>query len=284
MTDPIRFTGYDYTIEKRELLRANAIDYDFEQFRCRGDVPDTFGIMDLMIEKKIREDQWRMNSCAGFGAAHAAAVGFWLQTGVWRQFNPHWTYRRGQELDGIRGDNGATIWGVTQAMKAAGLLPEDIENDGKKEFPFPRDQYDFKYPASATTIAKERRIGYTAELKSAAAIFNFLEAGQGAVVIGGPWGNWSPDRSGICSQFRGGGGGHARAYIDRKTLNGRRHAIEINSHFESYGDRGFAYHTESFIDQQCADRNFVAIGVSDLSLSPGDEPKQRRYRRFVKLT
>lgn len=235
-----------------------------------------------MIANKIREDQFRMNSCAGFGTIHAAAVGFWLATGVWRSFNPLWTYRRGQEIDGIRGDNGATIYGVTESAKRNGLLVQDIENDGKKEYPFPRDQYNFAFPGSCVNLAKERTVGYTVELKSFQAMLNFLQAGQGAIVIGGPWGNWSPDRNGFCDRFVSGGGGHARAYVDWATFDRRARLVEANSHFESYGDDGFAYHSEEFVNAQCSDRNFVAIGISDIKLSEGDKPKQRKHR-FVKL-
>jgi hypothetical protein len=280
----VRFTGYDPAREPREKLVAAALDYDFEQFRCSGDIPPTRGIKDLMRQNGVREDQWAMNACAGFGMVHGSAVGFYLATGVWRTFNPHWTYRLGQKRDGINGDNGATIHNVVESGKLDGLLPQDVENDGKKEFPFPRDQYNFRYPPIAAGIAKDRKVGYSVVLRSFRAILNFLQAGQGAVIIGGPWGNWRPDANGICRQFRSGGGGHARAYVDWVTINGEVMLDEANSHFLTYGDEGHAYHTESFVDAQCRDPQFVAIGVSDISLGPGDKPKQRRHRRFVKLT
>lgn len=276
----ISFTGYDPKIEPRDKLRAACIDYDFETFLCSGDIPETRGLKDIMR----RDDQYRMNSCAGFGCTNAGEVGFYLQTGTWRQFNPHWTYRRGQEFSGIRGDNGATIHGVVESAKKNGFLPEDIENDGKAEFPFPRDQYSFQYPASASQLAKERTVGYSVELRSWQACVNFLQGGQGAIVIGGPWGNWRPDARGICRRFAGGGGGHARAYIDWIKIDGELMLVEINSHFKSYGDNGFAYHSQEFVEAQFRDRWFVAIGISDIKLGPGDKPKQRPHRRFVKLT
>jgi hypothetical protein len=283
MSRPVLFTGYDCTREPREKLVAASLDYDFEQFRCSGDIPETRGIKDLMTAEEIREDQYRMNSCAGFGLIHSAAVGFWLATGIWRAFNPHWTYRLGQARDGIRGDNGATIHNVVESAKSDGLLPQDIENDGRKEYPYPRDQYDFRYPPQAKMLAAERTVGYSVVLRSFRACLNFLQAGQGAIVIGGPWGNWQPGPGGICNQFRSGGGGHARAYVDWITIRGQVYLVEANSHFEQYGDRGFAYHSEQFVDQQCRDRYFVAIGISDIKLGQNDKPKQRRHRRFVKL-
>lgn len=279
MSDLLKFTGYDPELEEREALSAQCIDYDFGDFLCSGDIPDTRGIKDMMR----RDDQWQMNSCAGFGLTNSAEVGFWLATGVWRQFNPHWSYRRGQEFSRIKGDNGATIHGVVRGGKENGLLPEDIENDGKPEFPYPKNQYDFRYPASASTIAKERRIGYSVELRSFQAMLNFLQGGQGAIVIGGPWGNWRPGAGGICDKFVSGGGGHARAYVDWIKIRGVWHLVEANSHFDNYGDNGFGYHTERFVEAQCRDPRFVAIGISDITLSPGDKPKQRKIPRYVKL-
>jgi hypothetical protein len=279
VSDP-QFTGYDPKIEPREQLAAQCLDYDFGNFVCSGEIPDTRGVKEIMR----RDDQWSMNSCAGFGLTNSAEVAFWLQTGVWRQFNPHWSYRRGQEKSNIRGDSGATIDGVVRGAKENGLLPEDVQNDGIAEFPFPKNDYNFQYPATATTLAHDRRIGYSVELKSWQACVNFLQAGQGAIVIGGPWGNWKPLAGGICRRFASGGCGHARAYVDWIHIGGELMLVEANSHFASYGVNGFAFHTESFVSQQLSDRYFVAIGVSDVSLGPGDKPKQRRHRRFVKLT
>ena len=274
-----QFTGYDPTIEPREQLAAQCLAYDFGNFTCSGEIPETRGIKDIMR----RDDQWNMNSCAGFGLTNSSEVAFWLQTGVWRQFSAHWSYRRGQEKSNIRGDNGATIDGVVRGAKENGLLPEDVQSDGIAEFPYPKNDYGFQYPATASTLAKDRRIGYSVELKSWQACVNFLQAGQGAIVIGGPWGQWKPGANGVCRQFRSGGGGHARAYVDWIRIEGELMLVEANSHFTNYGVNGFAFHAESFVTQQLNDRWFVAIGVSDISLGPGDKPKQRRHRRYVKL-
>ncbi len=284
MTNAVPFTGYDPAREPREALRAACLDYDFAKFVCSGDIPDTRNLKELMRQYRIREDQWRMNACAGFGMIHASATAFWLATGTWRTFNPHWTYRKGQARDGIRGDNGATIHNVVVSGKQDGLLVQDIENDGRKEFAFPRDQYNFQYPGEAAAIAKQRCVGYSVELRSFEAMLKFLMAGQGGIVIGGPWGNWRPDSKGYCHEYHGGGGGHARARVDWMKKNGKWWLVDPNSHFETFGDDGFYYVDEDFVEAECRDPNFVAIGISDISLGPGDKPKQRRHRRFVKLS
>lgn len=253
------FTGYDPRRENRAGLTANAIKFDIMSLNCAGDIPDTRGIKDLMR----RDDQHQMNSCAGFGMTNTLEVCHYNQTRVWRQFNPLWSYRRGQELDGIRGDNGATIFGVTQAAKAKGGLPEDIDNDGKAEYPYKVD-YNFPFPRDCYDIAANWTIGYTIELRGFDQILRFLQTGQGAVVIGGAWGNWKPNSAGIATRFVSGGGGHARCYCDWITINGVVHLVEVNSHYKTYGDNGFAYHTKQFVDSQAQDKWTVTIGCSDL--------------------
>lgn len=253
------FTGYDPRRENRAGLTANAIKFDIMSLNCAGDIPDTRGIKDLMR----RDDQHQMNSCAGFGMTNTLEVCHYNQTRVWRQFNPLWSYRRGQELDNIRGDNGATIYGVTQAAKTKGGLPEDIDNDGKPEYPYKVD-YNFPFPRDCYDIAANWTIGYTIELRGFDQILRFLQTGQGAVVIGGAWGNWKPNSAGIATRFVSGGGGHARAYVDWITINGVVHLVEVNSHYKTYGDNGFAYHTKQFVDSQAQDKWTVTIGCSDL--------------------
>lgn len=278
------FTGLiEMTGEQKEKLLASCIDFDFGNLVCSDDDIESANIQELMIANKIREDQYNMNSCAGFGMAHAGATAFYFQTGTWREFNPHWSYRRGQEINGIRGDSGATIHGVVTAAMKSGMLVDDIENDGVKEFPYPRDNYNFQYPASAATLAAERKIGYMANLTSWEAMFNFIVARQGAIVIGGPWGGWKPASNGVCTRFASGGGGHARCRNDINKKNGEWTILEVNSHFVNYGDRGFGHMTRQFVESELRDRSFVAIGVSDLTLKPGDKPTPRR-RRFVNFT
>jgi hypothetical protein len=282
MSDPI-FTGYDPSFEDKDKLYAACLDYDFSKFVCSGDIPETRGIMDMMT----REDQYSMNSCGGFGMAHTGQVCWWLQTGDFREFNPHWCYVKGQEIDGRRTDSGVSIRGVVEAAKRFGLLPQDVENDGKLEYAYPRDNYRFRYPKEAAAIAAQRKVGYSVAVKGWKAKLNFLQANQGAIVNGGSWGNWKPDRNGICRKFarttRYSGGYHARAYVDWITINGEVFLVEANSHFKTFGKNGYSFHSEEFIEAQERDPAFVAVGVSDITLGPNDQPKQRKVRRFVKL-
>lgn len=255
------YTGYNMNKEDRKALRAQCLDFDIMSLSCDvSDLPETRGIKDKMR----RDDQNRVNSCAGFGMTNAAEVSFYLKYLHWRQFNPMWAYKRGQLVDGIRGDNGATIFGVVSAAKKVGLLPEDVNDDGSIEYPY-TSNYNTQYPKECFDYAAPYKVGYSLDLKGFDPILRFLQTNQGAVVVGGPWGNWKPNSAGIATKFVSGGGGHARAYVDWITIDGVVYLVEANSHYKSYGDNGFAYHSRSFVNSQANDRFAVTIGVSDLS-------------------
>lgn len=267
---PVDFTGYDPRLEEREALTGQCIQFDVRDLVVQGDLPDTRGIMKLMR----RDDQFNMNSCAGFGATNAGEVGHFLRTKKWRQFAPKFTYKEGQKKSGIRGDRGATIHGVVRSMKEEGLLPEDVDGDGVVEYPYDTN-YNQTFPRSAYDVASKWKVGYSVELNGGDAFdlqLRFLQSNQGAIVVGGPWGNWRPDSQGVCRRFSGGGGGHARARIDWiKLPNGETAIVEANSHGSRYGKNGFSFMTREFVNSEARDRWFVAIGVSDLS-SP--EPRK----------
>lgn len=250
--------GYAVEEEQKDLLSAMCLDFDVMSLVC-GDLPPTRGIKELMR----RSDQGPVNSCVGFGATHAAMVSLFNQTGVWRFLHPMWSYRRAQEQSNIRGDRGATIHGLARSAKVDGFLPEDFDGDGQPESVYTTN-YNMRFPEEAASVAKQWLLGYSIELTSFDACLRFLQAGQGAIITGGPWGNWKPNAAGVCTKYRSGGGGHSRAYVDWITINGDLHLVEANSHGSRWGDDGFSYHTKGFVDSQCRDNSFVAIGLSDL--------------------
>lgn len=53
MSEPIPFTGYVPENEPREQLASQCIDYDFSQFTCSGDIPDTRNIKDMMRRQPL---------------------------------------------------------------------------------------------------------------------------------------------------------------------------------------------------------------------------------------
>jgi hypothetical protein len=267
------FTGYLIDLEPKEIsyARNKALKFNLNTLMLQSDLPDTRNIKDVMR----RDDQGRVGSCTGFGGTHAYEVAYFLMTGKWRQFQPMWTYKKAQPYSGIRGDRGATITGVIKAGLNDGFLPEDFDNDGNPETVY-RPNYNMTFPPNSKEIAKPWTFGYHVEVRTFDDILRFLQANQGGVVTGGPWGRWEPNRDGICDRFSGGGGGHARAYVDWIKIDGQTMLVEANSHGDGWGDNGFSYHTKRFCDTQARNSQFVAFGISNL-ITP--EPVRWDYER-----
>jgi hypothetical protein len=267
-------SGYLINDENREALEAESIDFDVMQLGVYGGAnPPSRGIRKIMGAG--RGDQGRVNSCTGFAAAHCAEVCHFNALGTWRQFNENWSYYEGQTRSrsrGITGDRGATIHGCVNGMKQAGMLPVDLNGDGKPDVPY-LATYKQRMPKNAAQVASQYRIGYSVVLKSWDQILRFLQSGQGAVVVGAPWGNYRPDSSGCLTRFVGGGGGHATAIVDWDySPDGRKTwLVQANSHGSRWGRNGYAFLSPNFVNGMLRDRWTVAIGVSDLQY-PASRP------------
>ena len=243
-------TGYNLRSEERKLLSAQCLEFDVMSLQPASDPPLTRGIKDLMCCGDQSD-----TASTGYGMTTAAAVAFYIQTGVWRQFNPLWTYRHAQMVSDVQGAIGSTVYGSLYSAMCDGLLPEST---------YPVVNYSHQFPQVCYAKAYQWRIGYSLELKGFNAILRFLQTNQGGVVTGGAWGNWAPNSRGICERFISGSNGRCRAYIDWTTIDGKIHLVEASSADQTYGDNGFSYHTQIFVDSQAQDKNTVTIGVSDL--------------------
>lgn len=280
------FTGYELGCEDLEALSRECVDIDLSQIVCGDDQLQSRGMFELFTKHGIRRSQGGIGSCAGAGMCHGAASLFYMQAGSFRVFNPMWTYKLGQKRFGTRGaQSGTSITSVVQSAKEDGLLPEDIERDGKLEFPYSDRDYSKAFPASAAGIAANWKIRMAVRITSWDAMVKGLGLGIISVITGGPFGNWKPDTNGICRKFVRGGGGHARAYVDIKFLpSGEILACEPNSHHEGWGKKGWTFHSREFFEAQLKDPSFIAIGVSDMTLGPDQVlPKPRKVPRFVKF-
>jgi hypothetical protein len=280
------FTGYELGCEDLAALKAECVDIDFAQLVCGDDQLQSRGMFELFTKNKIRRCQGGIGSCAGAATCHAGASVYYMQAGNFRVFNPMWTYKLGQKRFGARGaQSGTSIQSVVKSGKEDGLLPEDIERDGKLEFPYSDRDYNKLFSASAAEVAKNWKFGFAVQIKSWDALVKGIGTGILSVITGGPWGNWKPDAQGICRKFRSGGGGHARCYNDIKFLpSGEILACEPNSHYDTWGVNGWTFHSREFFEAQLQDPSFVAIGVSDMTLGPDKVlPKPRKVPRFVKF-
>lgn len=272
------WSGYDPEMEDRANLEATAADYDWGSLVCGDDTPEKFSIADWWPV----EFQGPIGSCAGQAASGAAEIEHYKLTGQPIAFNANFTYIEGQRYSkSLFGrDNGATIDGVVRSTKEKGCAPMDWDKDGRIDYPYP-DRYTTNIPQQAYQYASKYKIGYHAVLKNWDEIIKFLKT-QGTVVVGGDWGRWGPDASGLCTRFTSGGGGHAWIICGwdetKKTFS--EDVLEgVNSHGKRWARKGFHYMTRRFIDQFLAARWTVAIGISRLSV-PG--PTKYSFEQWKK--
>ena len=281
MSEIAKFTGYDPKIEPRELLTASCIQFDYGNITCSSDMPPR------KIREKFAKQGWplsqqMMSSCAGWATVHGGTVCNLLATGEFRAFFPTWTYKHARRRDGIRGDNGATIHNVVVSAKEDGLLPVDVDRNGKAEFIYNERDFEPNFPASAAEVAEKFQIKFSVELRSFEAIVNFIKSGSGAVIIGSGWGGVRPDAKGVVRSWSPGGGAHARSWCDVEEIDGEEVITECNSWSTEWAIKGFAFYTRKAVEQLLRDRWTVFIGISDLEVE-NNVPKPRKIREFVKF-
>lgn len=272
------WSGYVKEQEDVQNLVATAVDYDWGSLVCGDDTPQKFSIADWWPV----EFQGPIGSCAGQAASGAAEIEHYKLTGTPIAFNANFTYIEGQRYNkGLFGrDNGATIDGVVRSTKEKGCAPMDWDKDGQVDYPYPA-RYTTAIPQQAYTYAGQYKIQFHAVLKNWDEINKFLKT-NGTVVVGGDWGNWGPDSSGLCSNFRSGGGGHAWIICgwDETNTRFREPVLEcVNSHGKRWGKNGFHFLNRRFVDQFLSARWTVVIGISRLTV-PG--PTKYSFEQWKK--
>ena len=267
MTDENNQSGYAIDHEDIPELKSTAIDYDFETLSMRGDAPEKW---DPRSWWRV-EHQGSVGRCAGMAASSAGEVVHYRQTGDKQvQYNGHFSYIEAQRFTPrLYGhDRGSTISSNVRAAKEIGFCRLDWDNDGAEDYKMPR-KYTTDIPEAAYEHAAENKIQSHAFLESFDAILNYLRGGQGAVFVGGPWGNWKPDRRGVCDRFKGGGGGHAWSILGWDLTH--REIPEdvlmcVNSHGRRSWKNGWAMMTRRFFNEFLDHKHSVAAGISDLSI------------------
>jgi len=171
-----------------------------------------------------------------------------------------WAYIRGQMVDGIRGDNGATISGVVRAAMDDGICRDALS-------PY-TGRYYTSFPAACAAEAKQHRLRSSAKLRSYDECAAFLRSGTGAIIFGTSCVRSIMDSRGTIESLSGGSaGGHAMPWVsctERKDSRGRNYLDMPQSWGRSYGDNGWAQWAPSCVDQVCRDPQSEVIGVSDL--------------------
>ncbi len=68
------------------------------------------------------------------------------------------------------------------------------------------------------------------------------------------------------------------AYVDWITIRNEVFLVEANSHFKTFGRNGYSSTAKNFVEEQEKDPAYVDAGISDITLGPGDKPKERPFR------
>ena len=260
-------SGYAIDHENIHELQSTAIDYNFRDLPMRSDAPQKW---DPRSWWRV-EHQGSVGRCAGMAASSAAEIVYYRQSGGKQvQFNGHFSYIEAQRFTPqlFGRDRGSTISSNVRAAKEIGFCKLDWDNDGKEDFKMP-SRYSTDIPTEAYAHAAEYKIKTHAYLESFDSILNYLRGGQGGVFVGGPWGNWKPDRRGVCDRFKSGGGGHAWSVLGwdlTHTIVPEDVLLCVNSHGRRSWDQGWAMMTRKFFDEFLAHKHSVAAGISDLTV------------------
>lgn len=275
------WSGYRMGEGDIEAMLSSAVDYDWQSLMKSSEAPPKFSVADWY------DIEWQgpIGSCAGQAGVGVAEVEYFKLTGKEIQFNANFTYILGQNRTPWRGgDNGTSVHSIMQSLKEDGACPMDWDKDGKIDYPYP-PSYTNKIPAQAKTFAAPYKFGYHAVLTNFDDILAFLQT-QGTVMVGGDWGRWGPDRSGLCDTFSSGGGGHAwmisgwdctKATYNQDVLEG------VNSHGKRWGVNGRHYLTRRWTDRFFQSRSSVAIGMSRLTVPGPTKYSYDMWARSIKL-
>ena len=246
--------GWRLDLEEHEILNMQAKPCMLDTFTA----PDSVDHRDWL---KV-ENQGQMGSCTGHAMTTCLEICEYIDTeGNNIQLNRMFSYITGQTVSGLVGrDQGATIYGVVQAAKSYGICPEEL-------WPYNSNKYTTKIPNQATSIAKEHRLQNHTRLNSYDEIFQFLAAGQGAIIIGIRWMSDHANAGAVLTKNGGRRlGGHALAltgYTSRERRK-RSNIIMTNSHGTGWGLNGHTEVEADLIDVWCADNYTDIYGVTDL--------------------
>lgn len=255
-------TGYAWDQEDRKFLGQGKT---FANAVVAADPPPA---VDPRTWQMKLDNQGSMSSCTGHAMTHCGEFGAYVDSGGKQrpQFSRMYAYVRGQKMNNIRGDNGATISGVVKAAMQYGLCPENL-------WPYPQPpKYSDKIPGGCDTAASKFKFLQYSPITSAEHAFQYLGSGYGAIIIGIPWTSGLANSSGRVElrDVKGRGGGHAVALCGYVTDNGSKRFLLANSHGDSWGKKGWAEVHPDCVDFWC-DTDCDLIGVTDVD--GYDEPR-----------
>lgn len=242
-----RYDGWRQDLENVASLRRMSTPFKLNR-AVRG--PRSWSYRGLL---KI-EDQGQQGSCTGHAGTSVLEVLNYIKTKAWEQFCRQWLYIQGQKIDGIRGDQGATIEGVVKAMQKVGICREELS-------PY-NGQYYTNFPAACSAEAlKHLLAGQVTEITSAQMADDYLRSGTGGIYFGCDCVKTVMDSKGRVETFSGpSAGGHAMCFLsmDGDDFDGPQ------SWGEQAGDHGWNMWSRRATETMIHHPNSVVLGITDL--------------------
>jgi len=264
--------GYRVDLENREEL------YNSAQPRSTvfcGDVdPKKMG--PSMKSQKIlrRENQARMNSCAGNSITTLAEWGLYLQSfgQINEQLSRQFGYVNGQKYAGIGGDNGCTLYGCLQGGQRDGFPRETFA-------PY-TGQYYTRFSQEAYKDAANYKVGAYIPIHDVDDIYEWLAKRMGGAYFGMAWAGQfrNPLPGGLVDEFWDGDsqGNHAVCVPDWCDAEDTPHYLDSegyprlklhNSHGTQYGDDGMSYWSRRAMQQALKARDTVAYFITTMEFA-----------------
>lgn len=186
------------------------------------------------------ENQLQQGSCVGHMRTSGAEVLNYIATGgqviqLCRQFG----YVTAQQETGIRGDQGAQIYGAVTASKRVGECREEL-------WPY-TGQYMTNIPPACFAEGKQHRLQKHVEIRTYDQGKAWLGSGVGVIWAGVPWHeSFASNRTGVIDGVSGRSlGGHAILFCG---YNAAGDWDMANSHSTAWGKGGFAFWKKNVID------------------------------------
>jgi hypothetical protein len=287
MTDfvtPENFTGYRRELESREWFDSlPELPFTLRDVqKACGSGGHDYDPFDLFSFD--RDDQYKQNGCVGLGSTNCLETLVRFATGKQPKLSRQMAYmgaqsrsfRNGKALLGV--DQGAYGQGAIEFMTEVGLVEESF-------WPYPNPvaypgKQDFinRMNSEAVKNAQHWKIRNAFRIKNIddASAFTLSKAGCLLICMSWPpgmdanglWTSYNPLlKSGHCvmSPFK------TKLVLDRQ---GRPTFPIVNSHYATYGKKGFGFCSDSIMQKMIEDKTAFIAGITDL-VSPG--PDSRRF-------
>lgn len=199
------------------------------------------------------EDQEQESSCTGHAGTSTLEMLNFLKTRTWEQFCRQWLYVQGQKLDGIQGDEGATIESIIKAMQKVGTCRESLS-------PY-TGRYYTKFPAACATEALQHLlVGLVTKITSVEMADDYLRGGVGGIYFGCDCRKSVMESKGRIETFSGASaGGHAMCVV---SMDGDDFDMP-QSWGPQYGDKGWSLWARKAFRDMIAHPNSVVMGITD---------------------